>query len=557
MEREEPASRTSSFEHRTRSFEQRTSSGEPGSGSAQTGGSHRSHRHKPRVQQTRLLDLKYQLGEELGRGSSGKVYRALNRDTGDFRAIKEIQTRGMPPGHLDSVQSEIDLLHNLQHPQIVRYFETIRTEHHLYLVLEYVENGSLANLQKQFGCFPEQLVANYVRQVLTGLEHLHAHGVCHRDIKGANLLITKEGTVKLADFGVARKQQEPGSSTDGSKANSVVGTPYWMAPEIIEMSNFTTSSDIWSLGCTILELLNGEPPYYELAPIAALYRIVQDEHPPLPPDLSPALQTFLLACFTRDPQLRPTASELRRHVWLDTPLDEPPPLPPGSVGGAQRIGQLTVQTVVPYRPTGKGGGAESLEGATPAGTRDHSRQDSRQLVTDSHSLTHSRQCSGSERQLGTADRLGDKGGGRRQPHERHAAVGPPTSSAPPAPSAPAVHETAAVTAGAGTGAGATAAAHASAGVCACAGSGEGGGPTAGLAADAAAGAAAGAAAAAASPLEGFLWKRGSSWRAFSYADIMACIPFITISARWTYDLGEVDGWTAGASLIGTSAASSS
>ena len=138
-----------------------------------------------------------QLGEELGRGSSGKVYRALNRETGDFRAIKEIPTRNMPVGHLEAVQSEIDLLHNLKHPQIVRYFETIRTEGHLYLVLEYVENGSLATLIKNFGSFPEHLVCVYVRQVLRGLEWLHEQGVCHRDIKGANLLITKDGQVQF------------------------------------------------------------------------------------------------------------------------------------------------------------------------------------------------------------------------------------------------------------------------------------------------------------------------------------------------------------------------
>ena len=129
---------------------------------------------------TSLLSLSpspQQLGEEIGRGSSGKVYRALNRETGDFRAIKEIPTRNMPPGHLEAIQSEIDLLHTLQHDQIVRYFETIRTEGHLYLVLEYVENGSLATLIKNFGAFPEHLVCVYVRQLLRGLEWLHEQGV--------------------------------------------------------------------------------------------------------------------------------------------------------------------------------------------------------------------------------------------------------------------------------------------------------------------------------------------------------------------------------------------
>ncbi|KOO33827.1 ha-tagged protein kinase domain of mitogen-activated protein kinase kinase kinase, partial [Chrysochromulina tobinii] len=307
-------------------------------------------RARPKPPQQCVLDSKYQLGEELGRGSSGKVYRALNRETGDFRAIKQIPACNMPIGHLEAVQSEIDLLHNLQHPQIVRYFETIRTEEHLYLVLEYVENGSLATLVKHFGALPEHLVCVYVHQVLIGLEWLHEQGVCHRDIKGANLLITKDGQVKLADFGVAKKEDSRPTAK-----NSVVGTPYWMAPEIIQMSAFTTASDIWSLGCTILELLTGEPPYFELKPITALYRIVQDEHPPLPSDLSPALLSFVTMCFTRDPAARPTASQLRRHAWLEGARDAAAArasalLALDSVRAPpKRIGQLEVQTVTTIR----------------------------------------------------------------------------------------------------------------------------------------------------------------------------------------------------------------
>jgi len=308
-------------------------------------------RHKPKHRQGRLLNSTYQLGEEIGRGSSGKVYRALNRETGDFRAIKEIPTQNMPVGHLESVQSEIDLLHNLQHPQIVRYFETVRTEAHLYLVLEYVENGSLASIVKNFGRFPEHLVVTYVRQVLTGLEWLHEHGVCHRDIKGANLLVTKDGQVKLADFGVARKLSDVAQST------SVVGTPYWMAPEIIQMSAFTTASDIWSLGCTIIELINGEPPHYDLAPISALYRIVQDPKPPFPQGISPLLVDFLSRCFTRDPEKRATAAHLRQHDWLRV---EPESLSNESGttnAAAQRIGQLAVRQLQMVSTLNPGGAA--------------------------------------------------------------------------------------------------------------------------------------------------------------------------------------------------------
>lgn len=144
----------------------------------------------------------------------------------------------------------------------------------------YCENGSLHSIAKNFGRFPENLVGLYMSQVLHGLLYLHEQGVIHRDIKGANILTTKEGLVKLADFGVA-------SRTTGLSESSVVGTPYWMAPEVIELSGATTASDIWSLGCTVIELLEGKPPYHSLAPMPALFRIVNDDHPPLPQGASP------------------------------------------------------------------------------------------------------------------------------------------------------------------------------------------------------------------------------------------------------------------------------
>lgn len=147
-------------------------------------------------------------------------------------------------------------------------------------ICRYCENGSLHSICKNFGKFPENLVALYMSQVLYGLIYLHEQGVIHRDIKGANILTTKEGLVKLADFGVATK-------ATGLDQSSVVGTPYWMAPEVIELSGATTASDIWSLGCTVIELIEGKPPYHKLQPMQALFRIVNDEHPPIPGSASP------------------------------------------------------------------------------------------------------------------------------------------------------------------------------------------------------------------------------------------------------------------------------
>ena len=173
----------------------------------------------------------------------------------------------------------------------------------------YCENGSLSYILKKFGKFPENLVAVYIFQVLQGLVYLHHQGTIHRDIKGANILTTKDGLAKLADFGVATRINKLSDK-------AVVGTPNWMAPEIIELNGATTASDIWSLGCTILELLTGDPPYHKLRQMQALFAIVSDDHPPIPDGLSPMVKDFLLQCFQKDPNLRITAKKLLKHPWM-------------------------------------------------------------------------------------------------------------------------------------------------------------------------------------------------------------------------------------------------
>jgi serine/threonine protein kinase len=177
---------------------------------------------------------------------------------------------------------------------------------------------------------------------IQGVLYLHDQGVIHRDIKGANILTTKDGKVKLADFGVSTS-----TLAGGDKEAQVVGTPYWMAPEVIQLSGATTASDIWSLGCTVIELLDGKPPYHKLAPMPALFAIVNDDHPPLPEGVSPvrltqslvtsnnlifsqAARDFLMQCFQKDPRLRVSARKLLKHAWIvgsrrsDAPLPKPP-----------------------------------------------------------------------------------------------------------------------------------------------------------------------------------------------------------------------------------------
>ncbi|XP_057478364.1 LOW QUALITY PROTEIN: MAP3K epsilon protein kinase 1-like [Actinidia eriantha] len=252
----------------------------------------------PAFHKSKTLDNKYMLGDEIGKGAYGRVYKGLDLENADFVAIK---------------QQEIDLLKNLNHKNIVKYLGSLKTKSHLHIILEYVENGSLANIIKpnKFGPFPESLVAVYIAQVLEGLVYLHDQGVIHRDIKGANILTTKEGLVKLADFGVATKLTEADVNT-----HSVVGTPYWMAPEVIEMSGVCAASDIWSVGCTVIELLTCVPPYYDLQPMPALFRIVQDVHPPIPDSLSPDITDFLRQCFKKDARQRPDAKTLLSHPWI-------------------------------------------------------------------------------------------------------------------------------------------------------------------------------------------------------------------------------------------------
>jgi serine/threonine protein kinase len=283
--------------------------GTPGKGKGSKGPSSPSKKEeKPKALD--VAELKdYQLGDCLGKGAFGSVYRALNWGTGETVAVKQIKLADLPKSELRVIMLEIDLLKNLDHPNIVKYQGFVKTPETLNIILEYCENGSLHSISKNFGRFPENLVALYMSQVLHGLLYLHEQGVIHRDIKGANVLTTKQGLVKLADFGVA-------SRTTGLHESSVVGTPYWMAPEVIELSGATTASDIWSLGCTVIELLDGKPPYHKLQAMPALFRIVNDDHPPLPQGASPTVLDFLSQCFQKDPNLRVSARKLLKHPWI-------------------------------------------------------------------------------------------------------------------------------------------------------------------------------------------------------------------------------------------------
>merc|ERR1712137_1176253 len=262
-----------------------------------------------KTKQGKIIQIgNWQLGERLGKGAFGTVYKGLDLRTGQFVAVKRI-VKGAVDGR--TMMKEINFLKTFNHPNIVSYVNLIQTEGHLNLILEYVDSGSLAQVLAGYGFFPESLAAIYTEQVLHGLDYLHKCSVIHRDIKGGNILITRDGAIKLADFGIATV------ASPNPRHSLVEGSPYWMAPEAIEMScNPTTKSDIWSLGCTLIELITGVPPYFEMSSVSACFKMVSEGRPPLPEDISKELTDFLICCFRRPVDTRPDARELMSHPWI-------------------------------------------------------------------------------------------------------------------------------------------------------------------------------------------------------------------------------------------------
>ncbi|KAJ6545393.1 protein kinase [Mycena capillaripes] len=251
----------------------------------------------------------FQLGNCIGRGQFGSVYRALNLNTGQMVAVKRIRLEGLKEDEVTALMREVDLVKSLSHPSIVKYEGMARDQDTLSIVMEYTENGSLSQTLKAFGKLNERLVASYVVKILEGLHYLHSSDVVHGDLKAANILTTKNGNLKLSDFGVSLNVRVV--------EKDVGGIPNWMAPEVIELKGASPKSDIWSLACTVVELLTGRPPYAEIAnSMSVMFRIVEDDTPPLPEGFSPLLEDFLTQCFNKDPTKRPSAELLCEHKWL-------------------------------------------------------------------------------------------------------------------------------------------------------------------------------------------------------------------------------------------------
>ncbi|CAL0308567.1 unnamed protein product [Lupinus luteus] len=266
--------------------------------------------------------IRWRKGELIGCGAFGHVYVGMNLDSGELLAVKQVMiaassaSKEKAKAHIKELEEEVKLLKDLSHPNIVRYLGTVREEDSLNILLEFVPGGSISSLLGKFGAFPEAVIRTYTKQILVGLEYLHKNGIIHRDIKGANILVDNKGCIKLADFGASKQVVELATI---SGAKSMKGTPYWMAPEVILQTGHSFSADIWSVGCTVIEMATGKPPWSQQyqQEVAALFHIgTTKAHPPIPDHLSAGAKDFLIKCLEKEPDLRPSASELLQHHFV-------------------------------------------------------------------------------------------------------------------------------------------------------------------------------------------------------------------------------------------------
>ncbi|XP_019828682.2 myosin-IIIa isoform X1 [Bos indicus] len=267
----------------------------------------------------------WEITETIGKGTYGKVFKVLNKKNGQKAAVKILD----PIHDIDEeIEAEYSILKALSdHPNVVRFYgmyfkkDKINGDK-LWLVLELCNGGSVTDLVKGFlkegKRMSEPIIAYILREALLGLQHLHNNKTIHRDIKGNNILLTTEGGVKLVDFGVSAQL-----TSTWHRRNTSVGTPFWMAPEVIACeqqldTTYDARCDTWSLGITAIELGDGDPPLADLHPMRALFKIPRNPPPKLrqPEIWSAEFNDFISKCLTKDYEKRPTVSDLLQHTFI-------------------------------------------------------------------------------------------------------------------------------------------------------------------------------------------------------------------------------------------------
>lgn len=295
------------------------------------------------------VSIRWQQGRFIGGGSFGSVYLAVNLDSNDLMAVKEIRFQDSQslPGLLRSIRDEMSVMAMLDHPNIVQYYGIEVHRDKVYIFMEFCQGGSLANLLEHGRIEDEGVVQFYTLQMLQGISYLHKNDIVHRDIKPDNILLDHGGTIKFVDFGAAKvlaKTQRTRGRTITTDENGLTGTPMYMSPEVItnDAVGRRGAMDIWSLGCCVIEMATGHRPWPNLDnEWAVMFHVVQG-HPPLPdPSLLSELGIdFVRQCLTRDPNVRPTADELMAHPWIQEMLE--------TVDSYQEMGDMDAQQPEEY-----------------------------------------------------------------------------------------------------------------------------------------------------------------------------------------------------------------
>ncbi|KAG5276908.1 hypothetical protein AALO_G00111200 [Alosa alosa] len=253
---------------------------------------------------------------KIGEGSTGIVCIATERHTGKQVAVKKMDLRKQQRREL--LFNEVVIMRDYHHENVVDMYNSYLVGDELWVVMEFLEGGALTDIVTHTRMNEEQ-IATVCVSVLRALSYLHNQGVIHRDIKSDSILLTSDGRIKLSDFGFCAQV-----SKEVPKRKSLVGTPYWMAPEVISRLPYGTEVDIWSLGIMVIEMVDGEPPYFNEPPLQAMRRI-RDNLPPRLKEshkVSSVLRAFLDLMLVREPSQRATAQELLLHPFLK--LSGPP-----------------------------------------------------------------------------------------------------------------------------------------------------------------------------------------------------------------------------------------